>query len=110
MRLDFFYRYQAAELLLTTSIRTIGILFAWVMIDGLGLVQDLGEFIALSWLCQVLSLLIFGKISSRLQFDNKHLLLLFCFLTVVGLLALFYSQAIWLFATILSSLLYLLFY
>ena len=44
-----FYLYQLSETLLNTAIKTIGILFAWLMLTTFNLSQSLGLFIGTSW-------------------------------------------------------------
>ncbi|UNU72844.1 hypothetical protein LU293_07025 [Moraxella nasovis] len=84
-----FYLYQLSETLLNTTIKTIGIVFAWLMINTLHLSQPLGVFISISWACQVVFLLLFSYLSSKRHLNHKKLLLVFCGLSSLGLAVLF---------------------
>lgn len=59
-----FYRYQIADVLFNTSIKTIGILFTWIMLNDLCREVSLGYFIATSWFFQVLVLLLFSFVKN----------------------------------------------
>lgn len=68
-----FYLYQLSETLLNTAIKTIGILFAWLMLTTFNLSQSLGLLIGTSWFCQIIALLLFSWIYQ--QSDIKMALL-----------------------------------
>ncbi|WP_218638487.1 MFS transporter [Histophilus somni] len=92
MKLNDFYRYQLAEVMLNTGIRTIGFLFAWLMLTTFHQPQHLGVFIGISWACQVLALLLFSWVCNQSTFIiySKKLLLPFCFICFLFFLTLFF--------------------
>lgn len=73
MKHSYFYYYQMGDILFNIAIKTIGILFAWLMINDFSLINQLGWFIAISWLSQVMTLLLFNKITQFICI--KHLLI-----------------------------------
>ncbi|OKP00181.1 MFS transporter [Xenorhabdus eapokensis] len=62
-----FYLYQSADIIFTSSCRAIGMLLAWVMIQHYQLKIELGWFISISWLLQVLTLIFMGLFSNRFR-------------------------------------------
>lgn len=67
MKHKYFYLYQAADIIFTSACRAIGILLAWVMIQHHQLKVELGWFISISWLLQVLTLIVMSFFSSRIK-------------------------------------------
>lgn len=67
MRNKDFYLYQCADMLFTFSCRAFGMLFAWKMIEHYHLAVELGWFISLAWLLQVLILLGMGFVLERVR-------------------------------------------
>ncbi|MDO4441548.1 MAG: MFS transporter [Moraxella sp.] len=97
-----FYLYQFAETLLNTSIRTIGFLFAWLMLTVFHHSEHLGAFIGISWACQVLALLLFSWVfhQSAATIHRKKLLLSFCFICLVSFLALSFVHHYFIFGVV----------
>ncbi|MCL1623069.1 MFS transporter [Moraxella sp. Tifton1] len=97
-----FYVYQVAETVLNTSIRTIGFLFAWLMLTVFNNPQHLGVFIGISWVCQVLGLLLFSWLCSQQTFVvySKKILLLFCFFCLFSFLVLSFIQNYFIFGIV----------
>lgn len=89
-----FYVYQVAETLFNASIRTVGFLFAWLMLTVFDKPQDLGGFIGISWVCQVLALLLFSWVCNQsiLTIHSKKILLYFCVVCLFCLLVLFFIK------------------
>lgn len=89
-----FYIYQFAEIALNTGIKTIGFLFAWLMLKLFNLPQQLGVFIGISWLCQVVALLLFSWACHGGGFAvrSKPLLLTFCAICTLAFLGLFFHS------------------
>lgn len=87
-----FYVYQVAETVLNTSIRTVGFLFAWLMLTVFKNPQHLGVFIGISWACQVLALLLFSWVCSQPKFTihSKKILLYFCVICLLSFLPLLF--------------------
>lgn len=81
-----FYLYQLSETILNISIKTVGILFAWLMLTSFNLPQSLGIFIGISWIFQVIILLLFSWIyqQSNIKIDNKKILILFCIICLLS--------------------------
>lgn len=60
MKHKYFYLYQSADIIFTSSCRAIGMLLAWIMIQHYHLKVELGWFISTSWILQVLTLILMG--------------------------------------------------
>ncbi len=67
MKHKYFYLYQSADIIFTSSCRAIGMLLAWVMIQHYQLKVELGWFISTSWILQVLTLISMGFFSDRIK-------------------------------------------
>jgi len=67
MKYKYFYLYQVADIVFTSSCRAIGMLLAWVMIQHYQLKVELGWFISTSWLLQVATLILMGLFSERIK-------------------------------------------
>lgn len=102
MKHKHFYGYQFAEMLLNTSIRTIGFLFAWLMLTLFHYPQHLGVFVGISWACQVLALLLFSWVcnQSSLVIYSKNILLCFCFICLLSFLLLFFVNNYFIFGIV----------
>ncbi|MFW7523185.1 MFS transporter [Vibrio ostreicida] len=87
-----FYIYQVADIIFTSSCRSVGMLLAWVMINHHGLKVELGWFITLSWALQVITLITFSSLSERL--NKKSILLICSALSVASLLILGFDQSV----------------
>ncbi|EGE27494.1 MFS transporter [Moraxella catarrhalis] len=97
-----FYVYQVAETVLNTSIRTVGFLFAWLMLTVFKNPQHLGVFIGTSWACQVLALLLFSWVCSQPKFTihSKKILLCFCVICLLSFLLLLFIHNYFIFGII----------
>lgn len=97
-----FYVYQVAETVLNTSIRTVGFLFAWLMLTVFKNPQHLGVFIGTSWACQVLALLLFSWVCSQPKFTihSKKILLCFCVICLLSFLPLLFIHNYFIFGII----------
>lgn len=89
-----FYLYQLSETLLNTTIKTIGILFAWLMLTTFNLSQSLVLFIGASWFCQIIALLLFSWIyqQSDIKINNKKILILFCVICLLSSLLILFNE------------------
>lgn len=67
MKHKYFYLYQSADIIFTSSCRAIGMLLAWIMIQHYHLKVELGWFISTSWILQVLTLILMGFFSDRIK-------------------------------------------
>ncbi|WP_373630509.1 MFS transporter [Moraxella sp. E33BD] len=94
--------YQFTETLLNTSIRTIGLLFVWLMLTTFHQSEHLGVFIGISWACQVLALLLFSWICHQSSFTihSKKTLIGFCLICLLSFLALSFVQHYFIFGMI----------
>lgn len=97
-----FYAYQVAETVLNTSIRTVGFLFAWLMLTVFNNPQHLGIIIGISWACQILALLLFSWLCNQQIFIiySKKILLLFCFFCLFSFLMLSFIQSYFIFGIV----------
>lgn len=71
MKHKYFYIYQVADILFTSSCRAVAILLSWIMINIYHLQLDLGTFITISWVSQVIALIIFSLFSDK--FNKKNI-------------------------------------
>lgn len=92
MRHKFFYLYQLADVIFTSSCRAIGILLAWVMIQHYQLKIELGWFITGAWFSQVIVLIFMGWFSDR--FEKITIPIVCSFLSFIGLIVLELSGSI----------------
>lgn len=67
MKHKYFYLYQSADIIFTSSCRAIGMLLAWIMIQHYQLKVELGWFISTSWLLQVVTLIFMGLFSDKIK-------------------------------------------
>ncbi|CDM87381.1 MFS transporter [Xenorhabdus bovienii] len=86
-----FVIYQVSDVLFTISIKTIGMLFTWIMLNQLGLVVELGYFLFISWALQVLTLLAFGLYGDK--FSTKFYLISFCILSLLIISSLYFIES-----------------
>lgn len=84
MKQIYFYLYQIADVVFTSSCRAVGILFVWSMLQYYQLKVQLGWFITAAWIGQVFLLIVMGLYADRI--DKKKIpilcsgLSLFCLL------------------------------
>lgn len=81
-----FYIYQIADIIFTSSCRSVGMLLAWVMINYHSLKVELGWFITSSWAIQVITLILFSSLSEK--FNKKNIILLCVMIASISLISL----------------------